>query len=634
MILLTAAQICNQALAAGIRPEPDLLVSEWADRYRILTQVSSAEPGRWSTDRTPYLREIMDNLSPSSPVFDTTVMKGAQTGGTEAGNNWVGYVIHQAPGPMLYVQPTVESVKKYSKMRIAPMFEGTPVLAERIKSARKRDSGNTLLMKEFSGGVLILTGANSGVGLRSMPARFLFEDEIDAYPQDVDGEGGPLELAEKRTSTFRNRKIYRVSTPTILELSPIYDKYLAGDQRKYFVPCPYCEEMQFLVWRMEDGEPGGIVWPQERPQEAKYQCRHCGKLIDEYRKTWMFANGEWRPQATCDPRVRSYHLPSYYSPYGWPGSSWPALSEKWMRGHKNPTKLKVFMNTEMGWPFEDRSARRVDEHILLNRKEAYGAFVPNNVAAITLGADVQGDRIECELVGWGRDEESWSLGYYVLTGDATRPEVWARFDKILTEQYENEAGISLPVKAACVDANFSTQAVVTFCGQRFNRRVWACRGMAGQRPIWPHKPGKSKYNNQPLFTLGVDAAKSVIYARLKVDKPGPSYCHFPLREEYDRDHFEQLTAEVCVTVYDKALPRNVWKKKNAGARNEALDCRGYAYAALCGLQAGGFRLNREADRMQELVEASAGEPRKVRAALGSLRLPGPAPVYSSDPYLS
>src|SRR5919108_6244665 len=216
--------------------------SNRADRYRVLSQRAASEPGRWRTERTPYLREIMDCLSPTSPVERIVFMKGAQVGGTECGNNWIGYVIHQAPGPMMAIQPTVEMAKRNSKQRIDPLIEESEVLRKRVSDPRSRDSGNTILSKEFPGGVLVMTGANSAVGLRSMAARYLFLDEVDAYPGDVEGEGDPIKLALARTRTFARRKVFLVSTPKITGMSRIEKAYEESDRRQYWVPCPVCRE--------------------------------------------------------------------------------------------------------------------------------------------------------------------------------------------------------------------------------------------------------------------------------------------------------------------------------------------------------------------------------------------------------
>lgn len=632
---MTDARLCLNAFSAGLKPEPERLVSEWAAQYRVLVQTSSAETGLWRNERTPYLTEIMDCLTPFSGIEQTSVMKGAQGGFTEAGNNWVGYTIHLTPGPMLYVQPTVDSVKKYSRMRLAPMIDACPVLKERIRDSKSRDSANTLLMKEFPGGVLILGGSNSASALRSMPIRFLFEDEIDAYPQDVDGEGDPVELAEKRTTTFRNRKIFKISTPTLVGLSHIESAYKQGDMRQWHVPCPFCERSQVMRWRFEqDQPPGGVVWKWGSPETATYQCQWCVKLIPEFQKTWMNNHGIWIPSRTegVDPKIRSYHWPSLYSPYGWPGSSWSELAKKWEVGHKDPTKLKVFFNAELGIPYEDKASRSAEPHVLIERCEEFPfpledgtQIVPNEVALITLGADVQKNRIEYEIVGWGKAEESYSLANGVISGDTSTVLPFTELDRILLQRFKNQAGVSLTIKAACIDANFETQTVTSWCGPRFNRRVWAVRGKAGNFAIWPRMPGYSKYNRTPLYSLGVDAAKGSIVGRLSIAEPGPGYCHFPIGR--DESYFEQLTAEVCVTVYDKVPPYNIWKKKTSGSRNEAFDCRVYAYAGLCGLIAGGFNLDSEATKMGLVVSAAManlttpvfGRPTNNRAPRYSMR---------------
>ena len=303
---LSVAEICAAAFGQSLAPEPLLSVSAWADTYRFLSSTASAEPGPWRTRRTPYLAEIMDCLSPSHPAERVVVMSGAQIGKTECGNNWIGYVIHRAPGPMLMVQPTVEVAKRVSKQRLAPMIEATSVLRERVAESRSRDSGNTVQVKEFEGGVLIITGANSSAGLRSMPIRFLFMDEVDEYPGDVDGQGDPVAIAEKRTTTFSRRKILLTSTPTLKGLSRIEREYLESDQRRYYLSCPKCGHLDYLTWR-ELGHHR-IEWQEGSPETAHMVCGGCGERVEERHKTDMLLGGEWRPTATSDSRTAGFHL--------------------------------------------------------------------------------------------------------------------------------------------------------------------------------------------------------------------------------------------------------------------------------------------------------------------------------------
>jgi phage terminase large subunit GpA-like protein len=273
LFVFDGAEELAQAWRDGLLPDPALTVSEWADQHRVLSPRASAEPGRYRTDRTPYMREIVDALSPMYPVRRIVVMKSAQVGFTEGGNNWIGYVIHHAPGPMLAVQPTVELAKRFSRQRIEPLIAESPALRERVKPARSRDAGNTVLSKEFPAGLLVITGANSAVGLRSMPARYLFLDEVDAYPPSADEEGDPVALAEARTRTFSWRsKILLGSTPTIHGLSRIEREYEATDQRRYFVPCPHCGEMQWLKFER-------LRWDKGKPETAHYECVSCDGRI-------------------------------------------------------------------------------------------------------------------------------------------------------------------------------------------------------------------------------------------------------------------------------------------------------------------------------------------------------------------
>ena len=436
---------------SGLTPESFLAVSEWADRYRMLSSKSAAEPGRWRTSRTPYLQQIMDNLSPHSPVQRIVFMKGAQIGGTECGNNWIGYVIHMAPGPMMAVSPTVELAKRNSKQRIDPQIDETPELRDLVKPARARDSGNTILSKEFRGGILVMTGANSAVGLRSMPARYLFMDEVDGYPGDVEGEGDPILLAERRSATFqKRRKIFLVSTPTTKGISRIQREFEGSDQRYFHVPCPHCDHFQPLRFTQ-------LRWQEGKPQEAQYACEECGALIDEHHKTQMLARGRWVATAETDGRTIGYHLSSLYSPVGW--FSWGDAAEMFENAQANPELMKGFVNTVLGEPYEEEY-EAPEWKRLYERREPYPmGVVPEGGLFLTAGADVQKDRIECEVVAWGRNKESWSVDYHVLMGDTAMPEVWEKLEALLRRDFHHAGGGTLPIRVLAVDSGYATQDV-------------------------------------------------------------------------------------------------------------------------------------------------------------------------------
>ena len=567
------------SFAKGLRPDPLLSVSDWADKNRVLSQTASSEPGRWRTERTPYLREIMDCLSPSHPAEKIVFMKGAQIGGTEAGNNWVGYVMDQAPGPMLVVQPTVEMGKRWSKGRLAPLIDDTPCLKGKVKDPRSRDSGNTVQSKEFQGGIVVVTGANSAVGLRSMPVRYLFLDEIDAYPPDADGEGDPISLAIQRTATFARRKIFLVSTPTIQGFSHIEQQYEASDQRHFYVPCPHCGAFQTLVWpQIQFDDKNG----------AYYSCAHCHKRIDEFHKTDMLKHGEWRATFPDRP-VAGFHLSSLYSPVGW--FSWQQAVTNFQQAQKNESLLKVWVNTTLGEPWVDRGECPEWER-LWERAEAYPrGTVPMGVCVLTAGVDVQKDRLECEIVGWGPQKESWSVDHVVIPESPASSKAWKQLTDVLEKVYpfvDGSHGLNISMMA--VDTGYSTQEVYTWVRQQNSMRVMAVKGVMNERiPLGaPTRVdvtmgGKKLSRGVKLWPVGVSILKSELYAWLKQSHPEegafpPGYAHFP---KYSPEFFKQLTAEQLVTKTVKGVTKREWQKLRE--RNEALDCRVYARAATLAL---------------------------------------------------
>lgn len=581
----------------GFSVPPRMNVDEWANACRVLSSISSSEAGRWSTSRTPYLREIMEALSPSSRMERVVLMKGAQLGGSEVGLNWMGYMVQCAPGPMLMVQPTVEMAKRFSKQRVAPLVEACPELSARIKDPRSRDSGNTMLMKEFPGGVLAITGANSAVGLRSMPVRYLFLDEVDSYPGDVDNEGDPVSLAIQRTATFTNRRIFLVSTPTIKGFSRIEAAYEESDKRVFVVPCDHCGVFSPLVWR-------DIRWPENAVYDATWHCPHCDAPHPEYRKPALFAKGYWQASADGDGRTAGFHLSSLYSPW----LTWGEIAAEHQAAREDPVRLKSWVNTKLAESWEDREGEQVDEAALMLRREQYGPLIPAQVAVLTCGVDVQDDRLELELVGWGHDEESWSCDYKILWGDPAGMGLWSDLEGYLAQTFPHESINALPIEAACIDTGgHHTQAVYAFCKGKERRRIWAIKGVGGKRPIWPKRASKYNRAKVNLFSIGVDAAKEAMFARIRKESVGAGYCHFPL----DRDvaYFEQLTAERLKTRYVKGFAQRYWWKPD-GRRNEALDCRVYAYAALHGLLSMGLHLNKRADALPRPDPTQSTEARQ------------------------
>ena len=560
-------------------------VSEWADENRILQSETAAEPGPWRTSRTPYLREIMDNLSASSPVKETVLMKAAQLGGSESGNNWIGYVMSEEPGPMMMVQPAITLAKQYSQRNIAPMIRACPVLQEVVKDVRVRDSGNTTLRKEFPGGLLVIVGAESAAGLRSMPVKNLFMDEVDAYPADVEGEGDPVDLAMARTRTFARKKILEVSTPTVAGESRIEKAYLETDQRRYFVPCPHCGHMHTLIWEhfiIPSDDDGNKL-----PDKAHMVCPECGAIIEEWQKTQMLENGEWRmtnPQRASKTR-RGYHINSLYSPVGL--FSWAEIAQKWLEIKKDQSRLKTFINTVLGETWSEDTEIIDYEQLYNSRRYVYPAPLPDDVLVLTAAVDTQDNRLEYELKGWGVDHRSWGIEYGVILGDPQQPEVWKHLDEWLMRQWRYADGIPLSISCTCIDSGgHATDNVYDFCKNREYRRVYAIKGRGGSGVPLISRPSTANRKGVNLFTLGVDGGKETVMARLKVtDESMPGYCYYPMGEDeqpvngYDMKYFKGLTVERRRPKYVRGRLKYEWYKPS-GARNEPLDLAVYNTAAL------------------------------------------------------
>lgn len=563
----------------GLRPEAELTVSEWADQFRMLSSKASAEPGQWRTSRTPYLQEPMDCLSSSSTVQRVVMMFAAQTGKTEAGSNWLGYVIDHAPGPMLCVQPTVEMAKRLSKQRLESMINETPCLTKKIAPARSRDSGNTMFSKEFPGGMMLLTGANSATGLRSAPCRYIFADEIDAFPADVDGEGDPVSLAEKRATTFARRKILLTSTPTVKDHSRIEIEYERSDQRKFYVPCPKCGEMQWLKWSQ-------VKWEDNDPNTAKYECEKCKEKFPELHKPAMLRAGKWRATAPGDGRTRGYQLSGLYSPLGW--FSWSDMVEEFLKAKNDAPALKTWLNTRCAETWEEDYASKVSADGLRERCEDYPmGILPEGSLALTFGVDVQDNRLAISGWAWGRDEEGWLIYHQEIFGDPSRADLWKQVDEAVLKEWPHASGAKLRPDVVAIDSGgHFTAEVYQFARERARQNVIAIKGASQRNKAVIGKGAKVDINSRGrtmkrgamVFSVGTDTAKTTLFARLKHNEPGEGYLHFPM--DMSEEYFKQLTAEKQVMKYNRGgFPIREWVKK-PNARNEALDTLVYAYAGL------------------------------------------------------
>jgi len=594
----------------GLRPDPDLTVSQWADAHRKLSSRASAEPGQYRTSRTPYLRAIMDALSPGHPAQRVTFMKAAQVGATEAGNNWIGFVIHHAPGPMLAVLPTVEMAKRTSRGRIDPLIEDSPALKERVQPARSRDAGNSMLSKEFPGGILVLTGANSATGLRSMPARYVFLDEVDAYPASADEEGDPVSLAEARTTTFAHRrKVFMVSTPTIRGLSRIEREFEASDQRRYFVPCPHCDAMQWLQFER-------LRWAKGQPETAAYHCEACEKPIAEHHKTQMLERGEWRATTVSDnPHAIGFHLSALYSPIGW--KSWEQIARDWLAAQGSDEMLRAARNTLLGETWVE-SGEAPEWQRIADRREVFAAQVPMGGLFLTAGADVQKDRIEVDVWAWGRGLESWLVDHIVIPGGPDDPSCWDKLTALLAQTWTHENGAIMTLAKLAIDTGYESAAVYAWARKQGIAQVAPVKGLEGFNRATPVSGptfvdatvnGRKLKRGARLWTVATATFKAETYRYLRIEKPSdedralgaampPGTIHLP--DWADSEWLKQLVAEQLITVRNKrGFARQEWQKLRE--RNEALDTRVYARAAAWILGADRFD-----ERMWRQLEKQAG----------------------------
>ncbi|MBP1924604.1 phage terminase large subunit GpA-like protein [Sedimentibacter acidaminivorans] len=553
-------------------PPPNLSVSEWADVYRRLSSEASAEPGQWRTERAPYQKKIMDEIN-NPRVEIIILMTSAQVGKTEIILNAIGYFIDYDPSPIMVVQPTVEMAETFSKTRLAPMLRDTPALKGKVADIKSRNSSNTILEKSFPGGVIVMVGANSSSALASRPIRVLLADEVDRFPASAGTEGDPVSLAEKRTTTFSNRKKIFVSTPTIKGASRIEKFYNSSNQQHWHLPCPSCGEHQQLKW-------GQITFEYDDVKEevicVKHRCKFCGFAYGEYE--WKTGEGKWIAD-NPNSSIVGFHINELASPW----KHWDEIVVDFKQAKKDGKEsLKVWVNTSLGETWEEKGVG-LESDELLSRREEYSCDVPENVAVLTAGVDVQDNRLEYEVVGWGINKESWGIEYGVLMGDPGKSFVWKALDDVLFKTFSRADGVPLNIMSTCVDTGgHHTSSAYAYCKDRELQRVWAIKGIGGSGHSFIKRPKRREQSGVYLFTIGVDVGKDTLVSRLTAKPDQNGYCHFPFETEkgYDDAYFKGLTAEHRVTRYKNGQTVIKWEKKSISARNEPFDLRNYATAAL------------------------------------------------------
>lgn len=560
----------------GIKPDEVSTISQWADKHRQLPKEGAAEPGQWRTSRFPFLREIMDELSPHSPTQQVKVIKGTQVGGTEIGNNFLMSTMDQNPRSMILMLPTESLMKKHRELKLKPSIEAMPLLDKKIKRGKtKSDIGDNDKM-QFAGGSLLFAHSGSTANYRSLSVPYLCLDDVDAFPLDVNEEGSPLELAKKRADTFADRKIYINSTPTVSGESNIESEFDESDQREYHMPCPECKGL--IYFKHE-----GFYIPYDKDKfkltgDVKYICEHCGSMIDEYKKTWMMDEGNGAKWIPLNPEHedKGYRIPSFLSPIGF--LSWNDIYKEWVEAQKlmkrgNDKKLKTWTNTRAGKVWEQQY-EKLEVDFLLDKKEEYEYEVPNGVLILIAAVDTQDNRLELEVIGFGVNDEKWSIDRQIFMGDPAQTEVWDQLDDYLfNSTFQHQNGV-MKIYATGIDSGGSkTKYVMQYCKARLSKRVYALKGAnTKDAPLVSARDAKYSKYKTPFYMIGVKQAKDTVYGSLKITVPGASYHHFPKKDKYDKAYFNQLLSEKKVN--------GTWIVIRPGIRNEAFDINGYALGVL------------------------------------------------------
>jgi phage terminase large subunit GpA-like protein len=595
----------REAAISILMPPPRLSLIEWVDANRRVASGTSASPGQWRTSAQPCAYGPMEAIT-SDDTHTVTVMAGTQIVKTELLINAAAYFVAQDPSPILFVQPTQSAAEAFAKERVSPTIRTTPQLRELIENTRVSGTENTMVHKAYPGGSLDFVGANSPTDLASRPKRIILCDEIDKYPVSAGAEGDPLKLAEERASTFHaigRAKFVRTCSPTVKETSRIGREYAASDMRRLFVACPHCDHQQTLSW-------ANVRWDKDDtdtalPDTAAIACDGCGVIWTEreriaaldalatapgygWRQTAKFACcGEVQEPRLWNDQGRSqcwhckqpsafnghagFHVSKLYSKR----HRLPELVREFLEAQKDHELLRKFTNTALAELWEPKYSETFDGNVLLARVETYDEnSLPEAVKVVTGFCDVQGDRLEVQLVGWGSDEEAWPFLYEVIHLSPAEPKAWQELDILLRRKFTTVTGRSLSVASFGVDTGGHHGAqVLSFCSKRRGRRIFACKGIAGPRPIWPTRASRTK-TNHALHLIGVDTAKEAIYSRLAIPAPEPGqrkpgFIHFPVADNFGPEYFEQLNSERRQVRKRMGQPYTVWVQVRA--RNEALD---------------------------------------------------------------
>lgn len=622
----TARELWQYISKNGLKPLPKTSVSQWADNYRMLSSGISAEPGKWKTSRAPYQKDIM-NAFTEPGIHRVVVKSSSQIGKSDMMNNVIGRFAHLDPCAIMMIQPTIDMAQDYSKTRIAPMIKDTKVLNNLFYDVKSRDANNTILSKVFPGGRLIMCGANSPAGLASRPIRILLADEVDRFPDSAGTEGDPVDLAAKRMTTFWNSCMGLFSTPTNEGSSRIDEEYLAGTQEEWQHKCPNCGEYHLLrhidmtVDYKEIKTPSGkktvIV------NDVKWRCPHCGFSFSEKEMKQTPQKYISRNADALKNGIRSFFVNGFTSPW----MTWTRIMREWLEAKGDPEREKVIMNTVFGESYTQKGAFE-DEQIFLRRRESYGAELPNGVLFLTAAIDTQDNRLEYEVVGWGKEEECWGIRKGIVLGAPNQARTWKEIDSILDKTYHFADGKGLKVVRTFIDSGgHYTSDVYNYCQKNFHKQRFAIKGRGGPGIPLIYKIAKANNAKAPLILLGVDDGKQQIMDRLSIDSPGPLYFHFPQDEGikelsnrgYDDLYFKGIISEHKKVYKRNGVLREVWETTK-NVRNEPLDLRNYNLACMKSLKPDWVKLEMLVNGMSETeIKKAVAKPQKKKAVYRAKR---------------
>lgn len=622
----TARELWQYISKNGLKPLPKTSVSNWADNHRMLSSGISAEPGKWKTSRAPYQKDIM-NAFTEPGIHRVVVKSSSQIGKSDMMNNVIGRFAHLDPCAIMMIQPTIDMAQDYSKTRIAPMIRDTKVLNNLFYDVKSRDANNTILSKVFPGGRLIMCGANSPAGLASRPIRILLADEVDRFPDSAGTEGDPVDLAAKRMTTFWNSCMGLFSTPTNEGTSRIDEEYLAGTQEEWQHKCPNCGEYHLLrhidmtVDYKEIKTPSGkktvIV------NDVKWRCPHCGfsfseKEMKQTQQKYISQNSD-----ALKNGIRSFFVNGFTSPW----MTWTRIMREWLEAKGDPEREKVIINTVFGESYKQKGAFE-DEQIFLRRRKSYGAELPDGVLLLTAAIDTQDNRLEYEVVGWGKEEECWGIRKGIVLGAPNQARTWKEIDNILDKTYHFADGKGLKVVRTFIDSGgHYTSDVYNYCQKNFHKQRFAIKGRGGPGIPLIYKIAKANNAKAPLILLGVDDGKQQIMDRLSIDSPGPLYFHFPQDEGikelsnrgYDDLYFKGIISEHKKVYKRNGVLREVWETTK-NVRNEPLDLRNYNLACMKSLKPDWVKLEMLVNGMSETeVKRAVAKPQKKKAVYRAKR---------------